>query len=182
MLKALENYFSPVTDLIKKIRGYLSDRILITDLIAKLIITFGVVLIVGGLYLMITNGGASTQIAQNIAVKSVVSTVDWIPGIPFLIGDLANFSASTVGLVCWFFGVDLLLLGLGIWVRHVFARVTTLMIFFLAACFQLVQFMYFGIIGSPTSIVELLVDGVFVYFLVSRFDAKKNLPLSGSRI
>ena len=107
MLRELKNYLAPVTNYIQKIRGYLSNRPFITDLIAKLVITFGVVLIVGGLYLMIADAGASTQIAQT-NLKSVVSTVDWVPGIPFFIGDLVNLSASIVGLVSWFIGVDLL--------------------------------------------------------------------------
>jgi len=169
MLKEEKSYFSPVGK-------YLSNRNLITDLIAKLVITFGVVLIVGGLYLMITDGDAATQAAQtSVAAKTAVSLFNWVPGIPFYIGDLANSSTSTVGLVSWIVGLDLLLVGLGLWVRHRLARFTALMIFVLAAFFQFVQFLYLGILGAPASVLELCVDGILVYFLLSKFDSQTGL-------
>jgi hypothetical protein len=162
MLKEEKNHFSSLGE-------YFSNRALITDIIAKLVITFGVVLIVGGLYLMITAGDASTQVVQTSS-KTAVSLFNWVPGIPFYIGDLANLSTSTVGLVSWLVGLDLLLVGLGLWVRHKLARFTALMIFVLAACFQFVQFLYLGILGAPTSVIELCIDGILVYLLFSKFD------------
>jgi hypothetical protein len=147
-------------------------------MLAVLIITFGVVLIVGGLYLMITDAGASAQVAQtDLAIKSIVSTVGWIPGIPFYIGDLNNVTVGVVGLVSWILGVDFVLVGLGLWVRHQLARLVALAIFVLAAFFQFVQFLLFGILGSPISIIELFIDGIFVYFLFSKFDLQATLKM-----
>jgi hypothetical protein len=169
MLKEEKSYFSSVG-------RYLSNRTFITDLIAKLIITFGVVLIVGGLYLMITDGNASSQVVQtSLSAKTAVSLFNWVPGIPFYIGDLANLSTSTVGLVSWLVGLDLLLVGLGLWVKHRLARFTALMIFVLATFFQFVQFLYLGILGAPTSVIELCIDGILVYFLFSKFDSQTGL-------
>ena len=173
MLKEVQGYFSPVTDLINKLRKYLSYRTLITDLISKFVITFGVVLIVGGLYLMIT---ASSQPPQtSSAINSVLIVADWVPGIPFYINALANASLATIGLVSWFIGLDLLLVGLGLWVRHKLARFTALIIFALAACFQFVQFLFVGIVGAPSSVIELCVDAILIYFLLSRFDSQTGL-------
>ena len=169
MLEEVKEYFSPFTDLINKVRKYLSDRTLITDLITKLMITFGVVLIVGGLYLMITGAGTSTE-----AVKTMVSAVDWVPGIPFYIANLGNASASIVGLVSWIVGLDLLLVGLGLWVRNELARFAALAIFALSAYFQLIQFLHWGIVGAPTATVQLCVDGFLIYFLFSKFDQKTD--------
>jgi hypothetical protein len=169
----VKNYLSKLNSYILKVKDYMDNRTLITDLLTKLIITFGVVLIVGGLYLMITSPSALTQFAQTkLATQSAVSTVDWIPGIPFYIGDLANVSATTIGLVSWILGVDFLLVGLGFWIRNRIARLVGLMIFVLAAIFQFLQFLYFGILGSPTSIIELFADGIFAYFLFSKFDTQ----------
>jgi lysylphosphatidylglycerol synthetase-like protein (DUF2156 family) len=136
-----------------------------------IIITAGMVLIVSGLYLMIKDASALTQVAQTNLVKSAVSAADWIPGIPFYVGDLANASISVIGLVSWILGIDLLLVGLGVWVRHRLARLAALVIFGLAAFFQFVQFLLLGILGSPISIIELCVDGIIVYCLISRFDS-----------
>jgi hypothetical protein len=156
----------------KRLESYLSDRTLITDLICKLTITFGVVLIVGGLYLMITASAVSTQAFQTYnAVKSTVDTINWIPGIPFYIGDLLSRGATIVGVVSWILGIDLLLLGLGLWVRHRFARFAAFAVFGLAAIFQFIQFLILGAMGSPSSIVEFLADAIIIYFLLFRFDS-----------
>jgi lysylphosphatidylglycerol synthetase-like protein (DUF2156 family) len=165
MLQEVENYFSPL-------RKSLSNSTLITDLIAELVITFGVVLIVGGLYLMIIDPTSSTQ-----ATQTLVSVVGWVPGIPFYIGNLANLGGSTVGLVSWLIGLDLLLVGLGLWVRHKLARFTALVIFALAAFFQFVEFLYLGILGAPTSVLELCIDAILIYFLFSKFDSQVGLKM-----
>ncbi len=170
MAEQIKDYFSPFTDSINELKKYLSDHSLITDLISKLVITFGVVLIVGGLYLMITDGGTSAQ-----TVKTMVSAVDWVPGTPFYMGGLENMSASTVGLVAWIIGLDLLLVGLGLWVRHTLARFAAMAIFALSAYFQLIQFLHFGIVGAPAATAQLCADGVFVYFLFSKFDQKTDI-------
>ena len=95
MADVLKNYFS-------KFKEYLADETLITDLLSKVTITFGVILIIGGLYLMIINPITSTQATQlSQTAKSTVNTVSWIPGIPFNFDDLANFTSITVGSVSW---------------------------------------------------------------------------------
>ena len=160
----IQNYFL-------KFKSYFTNQVLVTDLIAKLVITFGVVLIVGGLYLMTANFDGSDQ----IAAQSTVSLVNWVPGIPFFIGELTSAGASTVGLVSWIIGIDLLLVGLGLWIRHRLARLAAISIFGLSAIFQFVQFLYFGFLGSPTSILELFVDCIIAYFLFSQFDSYKPL-------
>jgi hypothetical protein len=176
MLGEVKNYSSNLNSYILKFKKYINDRTLITDLLTKFTITFGVVLIIGGLYLMMTDPAASTQVAQtNSATQSVVSVMDWIPGIPFYISSLVNAGATAIGLVSWILGIDFLLVGLGFWVRNRIARLIGLMIFILAAIFQFVQFLYLGILGSPTSIIEFLVDGIFVYFLFSKFESQTDL-------
>lgn len=164
MADVLKNYFS-------KFKEYLADETLITDLLSKVTITFGVILIIGGLYLMIINPITSTQATQlSQTAKSTVNTVSWIPGIPFNFDDLANFTSITVGSVSWILGVDMLLVGLGLWVRHRLARLAAIILFSLAALFQFIQFLFLGAIGSPMSIVDLCIDGLFVYLLFSKFD------------
>lgn len=166
-----------------KFKSYVDNHTLITNLLSKLIITFGVVLIVGGLYLMITDPGASSQIAQiSSATQSAVSIVNWVPGIPFYIGDLASASATSIGLVSWVLGIDFLLIGLGFWVRSRLACLAGLMTFVFAGFFQLVQFLDFGVLGSPISVLELCVDGIFAYFLLTKFDSQKPSPISSQSI
>jgi len=157
----------------RKLKNCLSNRTLIVVILAGLIVAFGVALIVGGLYFMIAYASASTQVAQtNSAATSAVSILDWIPGIPFYIGNLADSSVTTIGLVSCVLGIGLLLVGLGLWMRRRLARLAALAIFASAAFFQFIQFLLLGILGSPVSIIEFCVDGSIAYTLMSRFYSK----------
>jgi hypothetical protein len=156
-----------------KFKSLLTDRVLITDLIAKLVITFGVVLIVGGIYLMILDSSSSNQTLQTtVAAKSVINTTAWIPGLPFFMNDLVSCSITAIGFVSWLMGINLLLTGLGLWVRHGLARLVALSIFCLSAVVQFAQFLLLGIIGSPNSVVLLILDVVIVYLLFTKVDSQ----------
>jgi cell shape-determining protein MreD len=59
-------------------------------------------------------------------------------------------------------------------VRHKLARFVALTIFSLSMIFQFVQFLLSGILGSPTSVVQIVVNGLVVFLLFSRFDFEKQ--------
>ena len=86
---------------VQKIRNYLDNEVLVTDFLTKLTITFGVMLIVSGLYLMLSNQSQSVA-----AVQSIISAVNWVPGIPFNTSELFNAGTSGIGLISWILGVD----------------------------------------------------------------------------
>jgi hypothetical protein len=160
---------------IKKLfNTYLSDYALITDLISKFTLTFGVILIVGGLYLMIGNPEAPVYVAQTTRVGNqiILTVVDWIPGIPFSVADLGGLDAVVAGSAYWIVGVDLLLVGLGLWVRHKFARLAGVIIFGVAAFFQFAQLMLSGVLGAPMSIFGFLINSAIAVLLFSRFDGR----------
>ena len=165
MASEIKKYYS-------KIKEILDNIVFVTDFVCKITITIGVVMIVGGLYLMVANPSGLAQTTQSVA-----STLDWIPGVPFYIGDLINNGAAIMGLVIWILGIDFLVLGLGLWVRHRYARLTAIIIFLLAAFFQFVQFLSVGIIGSPASIIEMLFDAILLFFLLLRFDSKPTIHI-----
>ena len=158
------------TSPLQAFKEFFSNKCLLTDVVAKLVITFGVVLITGGLYLMIVN--PASTISTNPGAQTVMSGVEWVPGIPFLTGDLANLSALVAGSAYWIVGIDLLFVGLGLWTRHRLARIAGLVIFVAATFFQFVDFLLFGVLGAPVSVVVLSVDAVIVFFLLSKFDAQ----------
>lgn len=160
-----------VNKYLSKLKSYLNNHALITDLLSKLIITFAVVLIVGGLYLMIFDPSASGQSVQtNVAARSVTATTAWIPGLPFFASDIAGCSMTAVGLISWVMGVNLLLTGLGLWIRHKLARLVGLALFSISAAIQFAQFLLLGIIGSPYSIILLILNSTIAFFLFTRFD------------
>ena len=166
MLRELKNYMSTVDVSFKKFSGYFSDRNLIFDFISKVVITLGVVLLVGGLYLMILNPGSQSSQA-NAAAQSVIGTLRWVPGIPFYFSDLAGIGVILIGLVFWVMGINLLLTGLGLWARHRLARFIAIIVFAFSACMQFIEFLLSGAIGAPASVVMLAGDATVAYFLFS---------------
>jgi hypothetical protein len=174
MLKQLTGYFSNTKKFSNLFKKHLDNKEAITNILSEIIITLGVVLIVGGIYLMILDPSSSNQTLQTtVAAKTVINTTAWIPGIPFFVNDLANCSITAIGLVSWLMGINLLLTGLGLWVRHGLARLVALSIFCLSASVQFVQFLLFGIIGSPNSVVLLILDAVILYLLFTKVDSHK---------
>jgi hypothetical protein len=65
-------------------------------------------------------------------------------------------------------GLDILLVGLGLWVGHRGARWVAAIIFGLAAFFDFVQFLLFGLLGAPASSVELIVNSLILWGLFKR--------------
>jgi hypothetical protein len=159
-------------DIISK---FTSDRPLVSDIIAKLIITFGVVLLVSGLYLMLVDSDLLGQESlSNTAMQTATGIISWVPGLPFNTVDLGCYNVSAIGLVSWIAGLDLLIVGLGVWARHKLALIAAIAIFALAAVFQIFQFFTLGIAGAPASIIGLCINGVFVYFLFLTFNWAKH--------
>jgi len=148
-----------------KIITFTSDRPLVTDIIAKLTITFGVVLLISGLALMLADSSLISQMPlSDTAVSTAAGVISWVPGVPFNTNELIIFSVTTAGLVAWIAGIDLLLIGLGTWVKHRIAHLSAVIMFGLATIFQFQQFVTLGIIGAPASITGLIVNGIITYF------------------
>jgi len=155
--------------------GLTSDRPLVTDIISKLILTFGVVLLVSGLYLMLADSELLGQEPlANSARQTATAVVSWVPGLPFSASEMGSCSITAIGLVSWITGIDLLLVGLGVWARNRLALLAAVAIFGLAAGFQFFQFFTLGIIGAPASLVGLGVNGCITYFLFLTFNWTKN--------
>jgi len=81
---------------------------------------------------------------------------------------LATSPATIAGIVVWMLGFDILLVGLGLWVRHRGARWVGVIIFGLAAFFDFVQFLLLGLLGAPTSSIELIVNSLILWGLFKR--------------
>jgi hypothetical protein len=183
LLEPQASYLLRFKDFLTRIRQHIENRELITNLLSNLVITLGVVLIVGGLYLMILAPGASNQSAQTtVAARSVIETTSWIPGLPFLVSDIAGCSITAIGLVSWVMGINFLLTGLGLWVRHRLARLVALALFSTSTVIQFAQFLLLGVVRSPYSIVLLILNATIAYFLFTRFDSGiielENKPIS----
>ena|GEM_PF-3406364 len=165
-----------------KIVELTSDRPLIMDIIAKLTITFGVMLLISGLALMLSDSTLVSKVPlTDSTVESAAGVMSWIPGIPFNINETVSFNVTTAGLATWIVGIDLLLIGLGIWAKHRLAHLAAVVTFGLATIFQFQQFFTLGIIGAPASIIGLTINGTITYVLFATLNWKNtpnNKPLN----
>lgn len=77
--------------------------------------TLGVVLLVGGLFLMILDASIKMKADKtSFIVQSVVVILDMFPGILLPINDLSDSGITVIGLFSWVIGLDFLLVGLGL--------------------------------------------------------------------
>ena len=157
-----------MTTLVARISGYLGNEALAWNVLSTLVIAAGIVLLIGGLFLMFADSNP-TQTGSSLPSHSVASIMSIIPGIPFYMGDLTQSGTDIIGLASWIVGLDLLLIGLGLWVRHRLAQLAAMSVFTLAAYFNFIQFLLNGLLGSPTSVFEMSVDILLLYILVTRF-------------
>jgi hypothetical protein len=82
-----------------------------------------------------------------------------------------------VGFVSWIVGLDFLLIGLGLWVRHKLARLVGLVVFILALFFECLQILFLGLFGASLSIVKIAITVAILYLLYSKYE-----PLTVKRV
>jgi hypothetical protein len=85
-------------------------------------------------------------------------------------GALSQYSLSAIGLVSWIIGLDLLLTGLGLWVKHRLAQIVAVIIFALSTFAQFIEFLLLGIVGSPSSVILTILNSIILYVLVTKFN------------
>jgi hypothetical protein len=167
---------SEVYRLKDKIVEITSDLPLVSDFMAKLVITFGIVLLVSGLALMLSDSSLVSEVAlADSAIDSAVGVISWVPGVPFNARELVGFNVTTAGLVSWVVGIDLLLIGLGVWIRYRIAHLAAVVMFSLAAAFQCQQFITLGITGAPSSITGISINVIIAYYLFAAFNCERYL-------
>jgi hypothetical protein len=139
----------------------------IADMLFVVTVTFGVISLVGGLSIVSFAASLPAKVSGvGETTKSVMFVMSQIPGIPFELSDLINSGSLTLaGIALWVVGFDVLLIGLGLWARSKLAKWVALMVFSAAAFFDLVQFLLLGLLGSPSSVIGIFVNGLIVYLL-----------------
>jgi lysylphosphatidylglycerol synthetase-like protein (DUF2156 family) len=140
----------------------------IVDVLPLITVGLGFLLIIGGLSIAISSMILIFP-AQSDGIDSrvelVILVMDLIPGVPLSFNELTNASLTTIGVVAWITGVDLILVGLGLRARGRFAKWIAMVFFGSATLFNIVTFLKVGLLGSFTSFVGIFVDSFFVYSL-----------------
>ncbi|MCW3983833.1 MAG: hypothetical protein NWE96_07535 [Candidatus Bathyarchaeota archaeon] len=116
----------------------------------------------------------SQNSTQGVTSQFALEVVNYIPGIPIGIMELSGYSLSGIGLVSWIIGLNVMIIGLGLWVKHKYARFAALTIFGLAFIFQFFQFLLSGLTGSLISVIQMGINGVIAYLLLSKFEVTSD--------
>jgi hypothetical protein len=125
----------------------------------------GLLLVLGLLMLVVDTGLFMNPTHVSLVSKNFLSTLAQFPGIPFDLTELTTSPATIAGIVVWILGLDVMLVGLGLWVKNRFAIYAGIVIFGLAVFFDFVKFLLSGILGAPSSVIELIVNSMILYCL-----------------
>jgi len=149
--------------LMKKL--FTPEQILVEQILFIASVTIGIILLIGGLFLVAIalNLPATPSSEIESITQSVALIIDQIPGVPVNINDLT--SLTLIGVVSWITGLNILLIGLGLWVKSKLAKWIAFGVFAFAAITDLFQFLLSGIIGAPGAVPGILINAVFLYFI-----------------
>ncbi len=125
----------------------------------------GLLLVLGLLMLAVDTGLFMNPTRVSLVSSNFLSTLAQFPGIPFDLTELTTSPATIAGIVVWILGLDIMLVGLGLWVKNRFARYTGIIVFGLAAFFDFSKFLLSGILGAPSSVIELIANSIILYCL-----------------
>jgi hypothetical protein len=139
----------------------------VADIVFLLTVTFGVISLVGGFSIILFTASLPARISGISAVEeSVIFVVSQIPGIPLEFGDLISSGGlNAVGVALWIMGFNILLIGLGLWTKSKAAKWIAFGVFSVATFMEFVQFLLLGVLGSPSSVVGIFVNGLIVYMI-----------------
>jgi hypothetical protein len=143
-----------------------NNNTLLADALSIASITFGVILLVGGLFVTVLATSLPAKMSgADSTTQRVVFAMSQIPGIPLNLEDLVNNGLATPGIVSWIIGFEVLLVGLGLWAKSKLAKWVAIVIFSVAAYFDFVRFLFLGLLGSPSSLIGIFVNGSIVFLL-----------------
>jgi hypothetical protein len=130
------------------------------------IITVGIVFIVAGIFIIflaaiVAPRAGDVEWLQHISV----SVLGQIPGFPIAMDDLHNTSLTVAGTVSWIVGLDIFVVGIGLWGNKKLAKWMAIIIFALSAYFNFAQFLLLGLLGAPMTTAGLFANTLILYLL-----------------
>jgi lysylphosphatidylglycerol synthetase-like protein (DUF2156 family) len=92
--------------------------------------------------------------------------LDQILGFPLPINEMINNSITAVGIATSIIGLDLLIVSQGLRAKNKLALWIAMIILALATYFDMVSFLFQGLLGAPTSAPGAIINGLVLYVLL----------------
>ena len=127
----------------------------------------GIAMVIGGLFLIIidTTLPINADTARSTSFFAIQS-MDQVLGFPLPIDEMINDSITAVGIATSIIGLDLLIVSQGLRAKNKLALWIAIVILALATFFDVVSFLFQGIIGAPASVPGAVINGLALYVLL----------------
>jgi hypothetical protein len=142
-------------------------RFLNTRFVSLLLAIIGFAMIIGGLLSIIAD--AALPMSADTARSNsffIIQSVDQILGFPLPVNEMINTSLTAVGIATSVAGSDLVVVSLGLRAKNKLAMWAAMLILVLATYFDLVSFLFQGLLGAPASAPGAIINGLVLYLLL----------------
>ncbi len=141
-------------------KAFIADALFISS------VTIGIILLLGGVFIIILSSSMPAKASGvDSMVQTIALTINLVPGVPLSFTDLTGGGFIMIGIVSWITGLNILLVGLGLFVKSTLAKWVALGTFALATIIDFIQFLIYGVLGSPDAVLGILINGILVYLL-----------------
>ena len=136
-------------------------------LVSLLLSIMSIAMVIGGLFLIIADTAlpVNADTARSTSFFAIQS-MDQVLGFPLPIDEMINDSITAVGIATSIIGLDLLIVSQGLRARNKLALWVAIVILVLATFFDVVSFLFQGILGAPASAPGAVINGMVLYVLL----------------
>jgi len=106
--------------------------------------------------------------ATRSTIFIALQSIDQILGFPLPVNQMVNTSITSIGIATSITGLDLLVICRGLRVKSRLALWIAVVTLILAAYFDVVSFLFQGLLGAPMSVPGALINGLVLYVLIKR--------------
>jgi len=135
--------------------------------VSVLLAIIATIMVFGGLFSAISD--AILPVNADTTRPSVfiyLQTIDQILGFPLPVNEMANTSITSLGIATSVIGLDLLVISQGLRTKNRLALWIAIVVLLLATYFDVVSFLFHGLLGAPMSALGATVNGLMFYALV----------------
>lgn len=143
--------------------------------VSLLLTIFGIAMVIGGVFSIVAD--ITLPMNADTARSNLFFTlqsVDQILGFPLPANEMINNSITIVGISTCVIGLDLLVVSVGLRAKNKLALWIAIIILALAAYFDVVSFLFQGLLGAPASVPGAIINVLVLYVLLKNRESFKR--------